>query len=524
MQFTKLRIEGFKSFVDPTELVILPGLTGVVGPNGCGKSNLLEALRWVMGESRARAMRGDGMNDVIFAGSHARPARARARVELLIDNSARRAPAPFNAADDIEIGRRITRDIGSAFTLNGRTVRARDIHTLFADAATGASSPALVRQGQISELIEAKPRQRRRILEDAAGISGLHQRRHESELKLNAAEANLARVDDVLEGLETQLRSLARQAGEARRYRRLAEALRRAERRLLELRLEEAEAAAAALAAQRSEILAGLARAEAAVLATERDRETAEAALPPLREEETVAAAVYQRLAVERDAIDERRKRAEAEISALARTAGQLAADLERERQLGSDAGTALERIGSEQETLRRKSDGAEAQERAAEAAASAAAEALARDEAAFDAAAADAARRVAEAEAAAKALRDAETAAAAARAALARDAEAAAALEGAVREAEGGRGAGTRGGRCGRRRRGGCRDAPGRCGGGDAARARGGGRGPARRLRDRGRPWRRGCRTQERRGAAGGCAGRRGGPADRPDRGRARL
>ncbi|WP_284264912.1 AAA family ATPase, partial [Roseicyclus amphidinii] len=219
MHFNRLRLNGFKSFVDPTDLIIQEGLTGVVGPNGCGKSNLLEALRWVMGENRPTAMRGGGMEDVIFAGAATRGARNFAEVVLQLDNSQRLAPAGFNDEDTLDITRRITRDAGSAYKLNGKDVRARDVQMLFADASTGAHSPALVRQGQISELINAKPRARRRVLEEAAGISGLYQRRHEAELKLKGAETNLARVEDVLEQLASQLSSLARQARQAQRYR-----------------------------------------------------------------------------------------------------------------------------------------------------------------------------------------------------------------------------------------------------------------------------------------------------------------
>ncbi|HRK43347.1 MAG TPA: AAA family ATPase, partial [Gemmobacter sp.] len=229
MRFTRLRLNGFKSFVDPTELVIHDGLTGVVGPNGCGKSNLLEALRWVMGENRPTAMRGGGMEDVIFAGAATRGARHFAEVALVIDNSDRLAPSGFNDADQLEIVRRITKDAGSAYKANGKDVRARDVQMLFADASTGSQSPALVRQGQISELINAKPKARRRILEEAAGISGLYQRRHEAELRLNATETNLARVDDVLEQLAGQLATLARQARQAARYREIGEELRRSE-------------------------------------------------------------------------------------------------------------------------------------------------------------------------------------------------------------------------------------------------------------------------------------------------------
>ena len=245
VRFSKLRLTGFKSFVDPTDLLIKDGLTGVVGPNGCGKSNLLEALRWVMGENRPTAMRGGGMEDVIFAGAATRPARNFAEVALILDNAERLAPAGFNDNDQLEIIRRITRDVGSAYKVNTKDVRARDVQMLFADASTGAHSPALVRQGQISELINAKPKNRRRILEEAAGISGLYQRRHEAELKLNGAEQNLARVEDVLEQLAQQLQSLERQARQAARYRAIGEELRRAEGMLLYRRWREADEARA---------------------------------------------------------------------------------------------------------------------------------------------------------------------------------------------------------------------------------------------------------------------------------------
>src|SRR5438105_2747007 len=193
MHINRLRLLGFKSFVEPTELVIETGLTGVVGPNGCGKSNLLEALRWVMGETSHKSMRAAAMDDVIFSGTQTRPARNTAEVTIFIDNSGRQAPTEFNAHDTLEVTRRIEREAGSAFRINGREVRARDVRILFEDAATGARSPALVRQGQIGELVNAKPEQRRRILEDAAGIAGLHSRRHEAELRLKAAEDNLER-------------------------------------------------------------------------------------------------------------------------------------------------------------------------------------------------------------------------------------------------------------------------------------------------------------------------------------------
>ena len=192
MKFTRLRVLGFKSFVEPTEFPIEPGLTGVVGPNGCGKSNLVEALRWVMGESSYKAMRASGMDDVIFSGSGNRPARNTAEVSLVVDNSDRTAPAALNDADVLEVTRRIEREAGSIYRINGRDVRARDVQLLFADASTGAHSPAMVGQGKIGELIAAKPADRRALLEEAAGISGLHNRRHEAELRLKGAEQNLA--------------------------------------------------------------------------------------------------------------------------------------------------------------------------------------------------------------------------------------------------------------------------------------------------------------------------------------------
>ena len=226
MHFQRLRLSGFKSFVDPTEFRIEPGLTGVVGPNGCGKSNLLEALRWVMGANSAKAMRAGGMEDVIFAGSGGRASRNHAEVTLTIDNADRTAPAQFNAESVLEVVRRIDKGEGSTYRINGREVRARDVQLLFADASTGANSPALVRQGQISELIAAKPQNRRRILEEAAGVSGLHTRRHEAELRLRAAESNLARLDDVTRELDSTLNRLKREARQAEKYKKLSAEIR----------------------------------------------------------------------------------------------------------------------------------------------------------------------------------------------------------------------------------------------------------------------------------------------------------
>ncbi|MGB3244083.1 MAG: AAA family ATPase [Sulfitobacter sp.] len=358
MRFSKLRLTGFKSFVDPTDLIIADGLTGVVGPNGCGKSNLLEALRWVMGENRPTAMRGGGMEDVIFAGASTRPARNFAEVALHIDNSERLAPAGFNDTDTLEIVRRITRDVGSAYKAAGKDVRARDVQMLFADASTGAHSPALVRQGQISELINAKPKNRRRILEEAAGISGLYQRRHEAELKLNGAETNLSRVDDVIEQLAAQLAQLARQARQAARYREIGDQLRRTEGMLLYRRWREADDARARLDEELRGRVTAAAQAQGVVQQTIKARRGAEDALPALREEEAIASAVLQRLTVQRDTLADQEARAEALIETLTGRITQLTRDIDREGGLNRDAGDTIERLEWEAGELAKAGEG----------------------------------------------------------------------------------------------------------------------------------------------------------------------
>ena len=370
MRFSKLRLNGFKSFVDPTDLIIADGLTGVVGPNGCGKSNLLEALRWVMGENRHKAMRGGSMEDVIFAGASTRPARNFAEVSLLIDNGERLAPAAFNDSDNLEITRRITRDAGSAYKVSAKDVRARDVQMLFADASTGAHSPALVRQGQISELINAKPKARRRILEEAAGISGLYQRRHEAELKLKGAETNLTRVDDVIEQLAAQLSTLARQARQAARYREIGENLRRAEGMLLFRRWSEADAAMLAATEQLRDRTTAAGAAEKAARLAAKARLDAEGALPPLREEEAISAAVLQRLQVQRDTLKDQEARALETIETLTNRITQLGRDMEREGGLNKDAGETIERLEWEAREIAKAGEGHEARLEAAQVAA----------------------------------------------------------------------------------------------------------------------------------------------------------
>ncbi|GHA59723.1 chromosome partition protein Smc [Amylibacter ulvae] len=408
MRFTKLRLTGFKSFVDPTELVIADGLTGVVGPNGCGKSNLLEALRWVMGENRAKAMRGGGMEDVIFAGTDKRSARNYAEVLLLLDNTDRLAPANFNDQDVLEVTRRITRDVGSAYKANGKETRARDIQMLFADASTGAHSPALVRQGMISELINAKPKSRRRILEEAAGISGLYQRRHEAELKLKGAETNLARVDDVVEQLDSQLNSLARQARQAKRYREIGAELRQSEGLLLYRRWREADVARQAAATDLTAATQKAASAQGDASKSARERIELEGKVPPLREEQAIAAAVVQRLQVQRDTLADQEARARETIETLERRIAQLGADITREQGLNKDAEETIKRLDWEKEQIEKASEGHDAKVESANAAARDAASVMQEQEAALDKLTEDVARLSARHQSAHRLLSDA--------------------------------------------------------------------------------------------------------------------
>jgi chromosome segregation protein len=348
VHFTRLRLTGFKSFVDSTELWIEPGMTGVVGPNGCGKSNLVEAMRWVMGETSAKQMRGSGMEDVIFNGTDTRPARNVAEVSLVLDNAERTAPAGYNDRDEIDVSRRIERGEGSLYRVNGSDVRARDVQTLFADAATGARSTALVSQGRIGTIISAKPTDRRHLLEEAAGITGLHSRRHEAELRLRAAESNLERLDDVLGALEEQLKALKKQARQATRYRNLSDHIRKAE--AISFHHQWAEALAEREAAKQSY---DAAEASVAALTGEVARATsgeaeAASALPALREKEAVEAAALQRLILARDGLEQEERRIEAERQEIERRITQINSDLEREAGLKTDAETALARLDQE--------------------------------------------------------------------------------------------------------------------------------------------------------------------------------
>ncbi|WP_225770274.1 chromosome segregation SMC family protein [Inquilinus sp. Marseille-Q2685] len=368
MHFARLRLSGFKSFVDPTDVAIEPGLTGVVGPNGCGKSNLVEALRWAMGENSARRMRGQEMDDVIFGGTTGRAARNLAEVTITLDNSDRTAPG-WDQADTIEVSRRIERGTGSDYRINGKPVRARDVQLLFQDNASGPASPALVSQGRIAAMISARPAERRQILEEAAGITGLHSRRHEAELRLRSAEENLVRLDDVLVQLDAQLGGLRKQARQAARYRTISEQIRQVEATLLHLQWT---AAVTALAESRRAYDANeqVVR-ERMIAATRGTTEQAEAAaaLPALRKADSDSAVALQRHLVERETLEAEAGRLSQSILETNRRLEQVKGDLVRERSLGADAAQALAKLQEERERIERQSAGeaeAEAQARAA--------------------------------------------------------------------------------------------------------------------------------------------------------------
>ncbi|PAP96057.1 chromosome segregation protein SMC [Mesorhizobium wenxiniae] len=382
MKFSRLRLLGFKSFVEPGEFVIERGLTGIVGPNGCGKSNLVEALRWVMGESSYKNMRASGMDDVIFSGSGTRPARNTAEVTLFLDNSDRSAPSAFNDADELQVSRRIEREAGSLYRINGKEARAKDVQLLFADQSTGARSPSMVGQGRIGELIQAKPQARRALLEEAAGISGLHTRRHEAELRLKAAEQNLERLDDVVGELESQIESLKRQARQASRFKNLSADIRKAEATLLHLRWTLAKT-------QEGEARSALAIATALVgdraaaqMAAAREQGISAHRLPELRDAEAAAAAAFQRLSIAKTQIEEEAGRIRARQAELDRRLQQLDGDIVREERMVRDNADILERLAAEEAVLNTENAGAAEREASTRAAFEQAASTLAASEA----------------------------------------------------------------------------------------------------------------------------------------------
>jgi len=352
VEFTRLRLTGFKSFVDSTELEIEPGMTGIVGPNGCGKSNLVEALRWVMGETSAKQMRGGEMDELIFGGTRERPARNIAEVSLVMDNATREATAQFNDSDDLEVSRRIERSKGSVYRVNGKDVRAKDVQLLFADLSSGARSTALVSQGRIGSIINAKPAQRRHLLEEAANITGLHSRRHEAELRLKAAENNLERLDDVIQALDVQLQGLKKQARQAARYRTISDSIRAADALVLTIRQAETQeefasashalATAERVVAEKEGIVAKATTAQASAADT----------VPPLRDAEVKKAAKVQRLNLALEQLDKEEQSVVAAKEAAETRLALLREDLSREDKRIVDAKNALSQLTVEKSEL----------------------------------------------------------------------------------------------------------------------------------------------------------------------------
>jgi chromosome segregation protein len=409
VSFSRLRIAGFKSFAEPATIEILPGLTGIVGPNGCGKSNVVEALRWAMGESSARTMRGTEMDDVIFAGTAARPARNIAEVSLRLEETAGAVPPPFHEHAELDVSRRIERGNGSAYRVNGREMRARDVQTLFADLASGARSSAMVSQGRVAAIVGARPEDRRSVLEEAAGITGLHARRHEAELKLRAAEANLGRAEDLRGQLDTQLGGLKRQARQASRYRNISGAVRQAEAELLSI--QRAVVVAARDAAHAALHEAGLAVAAATQATTHEAARATElaAALPPLRETEAAARTALERHRLAQEQIAAEEARARAALDQAERRLAVLTADFEHAGRACQDAEAAAGRLDAEAATLIQADEAAPAATQAAAAAAIQAADAVRDAETASNQATETAAQAAASSQAALQARQAAE-------------------------------------------------------------------------------------------------------------------
>ncbi|WP_230167159.1 AAA family ATPase [Roseomonas sp. CECT 9278] len=400
----RIRIAGFKSFAEPTVVEVRPGLTGIVGPNGCGKSNVVEALRWAMGETSARAMRGGEMDDVIFAGTATRAGRNLAEVMLSLEDAEGLAPPPNHEQPELEIIRRINRGEGSNFRVNGKEVRARDVQTMFADIGSGARASAMVSQGRVSTLIQAKPEDRRQVLEEAAGIAGLRARKHEAELKLRQAETNLGRAEDLLGQLDTQRQGLQRQARQANRYRNLSGLVRQAEGEWLAILAARADAASRLAGDQ-------LAAARAAVRAAESDAEAAaiaafeaEQAIPAPRATEATTRTALERRRVETEGLEAEERRARDALDAAESRLAQLKRDLAHAEGVLRDADTARERLTAEAEALRAVETSLPGRRDAAQAALAAATQAAQAAEAAAEAATIEAAEAAARVQSAAEA------------------------------------------------------------------------------------------------------------------------
>ena len=352
MKFKKLELTGFKSFFDKTTFYIEDGLTGIVGPNGCGKSNIVESLRWCMGETSAKSMRGAGMEDVIFSGTSNRPEKNFSEVSLSIDNKDKDGPEQYHKLDEILITRKIERNKGSKYFLNGKEVRARDAQTFFADLSTGAHSPSLISQGKIGQLVTAKPVDRRAILEEAAGISGIHVRRHEAEARLNAAENNLKRADELKRQQQKQLDNLKKQAEEATKYKEISKEIRKAEAGLYFLKLKEIEK-------NKKELTEKVSEQDDEISAIKIDLNhnlellnVENEKLAPLRDRKIESLAKLQKINLDMSNLEEEEKRIKKLSAKLESSLSTIESDLEREKSISLDASLNEKRILEEKSEL----------------------------------------------------------------------------------------------------------------------------------------------------------------------------
>jgi len=352
MKFKKLEISGFKSFFDKTNFYIENGLTGIVGPNGCGKSNIVESLRWCMGETSAKSMRGSGMEDVIFSGTSNRPAKNISEVSILIENPDKDGPMQYNELDEITITRRIERDKGSKYFINQKEVRARDAQTFFADLSTGAHSPSLISQGRIGSLVTSKPAERRSILEEAAGISGIHARREEAESRLGAAENNLKRADELKKQQEKQLDNLRKQAEEATRYKEISKEIKSIEAGLYYLKLTTIEKDKLMIADKLSEQDDELSAVKIDLNHNNQLLDEENKRLAPLRDRRMENSAKLQKLNLEMASLDEEESRIKNLQIKLQNSLDTLDSDLEREKSISLDASLNEKRILEEKNEL----------------------------------------------------------------------------------------------------------------------------------------------------------------------------
>ncbi len=352
MKFRKIELTGFKSFVERTSFLIEKGLTGIVGPNGCGKSNIVESVRWCMGETSAKSMRGSGMEDVIFSGTANKPSKNIAEVSLTLDNSEKEGPTQFKELDIINIKRRIEKDKGSKYYINEKEVRARDVQTLFADLSTGAHSPSMISQGRIGALVTAKPTDRRAILEEAAGISGIHVRRHESELRLNSAENNLKRADELKRQQEKQLDNLKKQAEEASKYKLISEEIKKIEAGLYYIKLMELEKeikTTKEITSESDDEISGL---TIEINHNNNLLEEENIKLKPLRDQNIEILSKLQRLNLEFKSLEDEEKRAKDEKERLLKSEKTVEEDIEREKTIISDATSNEKRLKEEKNEL----------------------------------------------------------------------------------------------------------------------------------------------------------------------------